>query len=161
MVAVHGGTLFWSVVTFLLLLIVLKKVAWIPIIQALENRETEIKEALSSAEKARENAEKASKDYDDLVKKARVEAQEIIMESKVTGERVRSEIKEIAEKEANEILEKAQNQIIAEREKAINEIKTVVVDFSIQAASKVIEKNLDSEDNRRIINDTIEGIGKA
>ena len=44
MVAVHGGTLFWSVVTFLLLLIVLKKVAWVPIIQALENRETEIKE---------------------------------------------------------------------------------------------------------------------
>ena len=60
-----------------------------------------------------------------------------------------------------EILEKAQNQISAEREKAINEIKTVVVDFSIQAASKVIEKNLDSADNKRIINDTIEGIGKA
>ena len=161
MVAVHGGTLFWSVVTFLLLLFVLKKVAWIPIIEALENREAEIKQALNSAEKARENAEKASKDYDNLVKKARAEAQEIIMESKVTGERVRSEIKEIAEKEANEILEKAQNQIIAEREKAINEIKAVVVDFSIQAASKVIEKNLDSADNKRIINDTIEGIGKA
>ena len=161
MVAVHGGTLFWSVITFLLLLVVLKKVAWAPIIQALETREAEIKDALSSADKARENAEKASKDYDDLVKKARAEAQEIIMESKITGERVRSEIKEIAEKEANEILEKVQNQIIAEREKAINEIKAVVVDFSIQAASKVIEKNLDSADNKRIINDTIEGIGKA
>ena len=68
---------------------------------------------------------------------------------------------EIAEKEAKEILEKAQNQIIAEREKAINEIKAVVVDFSIQAASKVIEKNLNSADNTRIINDAIEGIGKA
>ena len=69
MVAGHGGTLFWSVITFLLLLVVLKKVAWGPIIQALETREAEIKDALSSADKARENAEKASKDYDDLVKK--------------------------------------------------------------------------------------------
>ncbi len=161
MVQVHGGTLFWSVVTFLLLLVVLKKVAWIPIIEALENRESEIKNALSSAEKARENAEKASKDYDDLVKKARLEAQEIITESKSTGERIRTEIKETAEKEAHEIIEKAQNQINAEREKAINDIKKIVVDFSIQAASKIIEKNLDSDDNRRIVNDTIEGIGKA
>ena len=161
MVAVHGGTLLWSVITFLLLLVVLKKVAWAPIIQALETREAEIKDALSSADKARENAEKASKDYDDLVKKARAEAQEIIAESKNTSERVRTEIKETADKEAREMLEKAQIQISAEREKAINEIKTVVVDFSIQAASKVIEKNIDSEDNRRIITDTIEGIGKA
>ena len=62
---------------------------------------------------------------------------------------------------AHEIIEKAQNQINAEREKAINDIKKIVVDFSIQAASKIIEKNLDSDDNRRIVNDTIEGIGKA
>ena len=56
MVEVHGGTLFWSVITFILLLVILKKVAWVPIIEALENREVEIKEALSSAQEARENA---------------------------------------------------------------------------------------------------------
>ena len=161
MVQVHGGTLFWSVVTFLILLVVLKKVAWGPIIGALEARENEIKEALSSAEIARENAEKASKDYDNLVKKARAEAQEIITESKTTGERVREEIRETAEKEARDLINKAQIQIDAERENAVNEIKSVVVDLSIQAASKVIEKNLDSDDNKRIVKDTIEGIGKA
>tara|TARA_Y100000590_G_C15619766_1_gene977117 strand:+ start:456 stop:941 length:486 start_codon:yes stop_codon:yes gene_type:complete len=161
MVAVHGGTLFWSVITFLLLLVVLKKVAWAPIIQALETRESEIKDALSSADKARENAEKASKDYDELVKKARAESQDIIAESKAIGERLKEEIKNKADQEAREMLDKAQVQINAEREKAINEIKSTVVDFSILAASKVIEKNLDSEDNRRIISDAIEGIGKA
>ena len=161
MVAVHGGTLFWSVITFLLLLVVLKKVAWAPIIQALETRESEIKDALSSADKARENAEKASKDYDELVKKARAESQDIIAESKTIGERLKEEIKNKADQEAREMLDKAQVQINAEREKAINEIKSTVVDFSILAASKVIEKNLDSEDNRRIISDAIEGIGKA
>ena len=161
MVQVHGGTLFWSVITFILLLIVLKKVAWSPMIDALETRENEIKDALSSAENARENAEKATKDYDKLVKKAQLEAQDIIAESKLTGERLKQEIKETAENEAQEILEKAQSKISTERDQAINEIKSLVVDLSIQAASKVIEKNLDSDDNKRIINDTIEGIGKA
>ena len=161
MVEVHGGTLFWSVVTFLLLLVVLKNVAWGPIIEALEKRESEIKDALSSAEKARENAAQASHEYEEMVKKARTEAQDIIAESKSTAERVREDIKNTADKEAREMLDKAQAQIDTEREKAVNEIKSIVVDFSIQAASKVIEKNLDSDDNKRIINDTIDGIGKA
>ena len=161
MVQVHGGTLFWSVITFLILLVVLKKIAWSPIIEALESRESQIKEALNSAETARENAEKASQDYDDLVKKARAEAQEIVSESKATGERVRQEIKNTAEKEADDIINKAKAKIESEREKAINEIRSVAIDFSIEAASKVIERNLDSEDNRRIINDTIKEVGNA
>ena len=65
MVEGHGGLLFWSVITFLLLLVVLKKVAWGPIISALESREDEIKSALNAAEKAREEAEKVSSDYEE------------------------------------------------------------------------------------------------
>ena len=99
--------------------------------------------------------------YDELVKKAQLEAQDIIAKSKLTGERLKQEIKETADNEAQEILEKAQSKINTERDQAISEIKSVVVDLSIQAASKVIEKNLDSDDNKRIINDTIDGIGKA
>ena len=70
MVEVHGGLLFWSVITFLLLLVVLKKVAWGPILSALESREEEIKNALSAAEKAKEEAEKVSSDYEQSMKDA-------------------------------------------------------------------------------------------
>ena len=161
MVQVHGGTLFWSVITFVLLLLVLKKVAWGPIISALESRETEINEALKNAEKARDNTEKASQEYNDLISKARSESQQVLSESKISAEKIRQDIKENAENEAKNILENAKNQINAEREKAIQEIKSVVVDFSLQAASKVIEKNLDSKDNLKIIDDAIEGIGKV
>ncbi len=161
MVQVHGGTLFWSVITFVLLLLVLKKVAWAPIIGALESRETEINEALKNAEKARDNTEKASQEYNDLISKARSESQQMLSESKISAEKIRQDIKENAENEAKSILENAKNQINAEREKAIQEIKSVVVDFSLQAASKVIEKNLDSKDNLKIIDDAIEGIGKV
>tara|TARA_X000000368_G_scaffold416310_1_gene409957 strand:+ start:348 stop:923 length:576 start_codon:yes stop_codon:yes gene_type:complete len=161
MVQVHGGTLFWSVITFVLLLLVLKKVAWGPIISALESREAEINEALKNAEKARDNTEKASQEYNDLISKARSESQQVLSESKISAEKIRQDIKENAENEAKNILENAKNQINAEREKAIQEIKSVVVDFSLQAASKVIEKNLDSKDNLKIIDDAIEGIGKV
>jgi len=161
MVQVHGGTLFWSVITFVLLLLVLRKVAWEPIISALESREAEINEALKNAEKARDNTEKASQEYNDLINKARSESQQMLTESKISAEKIREDIKENAEKEAKNILENAKKQIATEREKAIQEIKSVVVDFSLQAASKVIEKNLDSKDNLRIIDDAIEGIGKV
>jgi F-type H+-transporting ATPase subunit b len=161
MVQVHGGTLFWAVVTFVLLLLVLKKVAWGPIISALESRETEISEALENAKKARDNTEKASQEYNELINKARSESQQMISESKISAEKIRQDIKENAENEAKNILENAKSQINSEREKAIQEIKSVVVDFSIQAASKVIEKNLDSKDNLKIIDDAIEGIGKV
>ena len=155
------GLFMWTIVTFLIVLFILKWKAWGPLMSALDKREKDIREALSSAEKAREEADKVAEDYDEMIRKAQSEAQKIVAESKTTGERVREEIKETAEKEARDILDKAQVQIDSEKKKAVQEIKSVVVDFSLQAASKVIEKNLESEDNRRLINDTIEGIGKA
>ena len=155
------GLFMWTIVTFFIVLFILKWKAWGPLISALDKREKDIREALSSAEKAREEADKVAEDYDEMIRKAQSEAQKIVAESKTTGDRVREEIKETAEKEARNILDKAQVQIESEKEKAVQEIKSVIVDFSLQAASKVIEKNLESEDNRRIINDTIEGIGKA
>jgi len=152
------GLFMWTIVTFLIVLFILKWKAWGPLMDALDKREKDIREALSSAEKAREEADKVAEDYDKMIRKAQEESQQIVVESKATGERVRKEITETAEKEAREILAKAQVQISSEKEKALQEIRSVVVDLSIQAASKVIEKNLDSEDNRRIINDTIKGI---
>ena len=155
------GLFMWTIVTFLIVLFILKWKAWGPLMSALDKREKDIREALSSAEKAREEADKVAEDYDEMIRKAQSEAQKIVAESKAIGERVREEIKGTAEKEARKILDKAQVQIQFEKEKAVQEIKSAVVDFSLQAASKVIEKNLESEDNRRLINDAIEGIGKA
>ena len=113
MVQVHGGTLFWSVVTFLLLLVVLKRVAWGPIIDALEARENEIKEALSSAEKARKEAEQVSSNYEDSIRKAQVEAQQIIADAKTAGEKVKVDLETTANEKADEIIEKAKVPFIA------------------------------------------------
>ena len=155
------GVFMWTIVTFFIVLAILKWKAWGPLIDALDKREEDIRNALSSAEKAKEEAGKVAEDYEEMIRKAQAEAQKIVAESKAVGEKVREEIKVTAEKEAGDILEKAQHQIQTEKEKAVQEIRSSVVEFSLQAAAKVIEKNLDSEDNRRLIKETVAGIGKS
>tara|TARA_Y100001970_G_scaffold7287_1_gene8298 strand:+ start:1194 stop:1673 length:480 start_codon:yes stop_codon:yes gene_type:complete len=159
MVEVHGGLLFWSVVTFLLLLVVLKKVAWGPIINALEQRENDIKDALNAAEEARKEAEKVSNDYEQSIKDAQRKSQQIIADSKESAEKIKAKIEVDASKKAETMLNDAKIQINAEKENAINEIKSIAVDLSIKAASKVVEKNIDNDDNRKLVNDVIAEIG--
>ena len=161
MLEVHGGLLAWTVLTFVLLLVVLKKVAWGPILDALEARENEIKDALNAAEKAREEAKQVSSDYEDAIRKAQAEAQQIISDAKTAGEKVKLDFEAVASEKADEIIEKAKAQIDAERIKVISEIKTVAVEISLSAAAKVIERNLDSDDNRKLVNEALEGIGQA
>jgi F-type H+-transporting ATPase subunit b len=155
------GLTIWTIITFFVVLAILKWKAWGPLIEALDKREEDIRNALSSAEKAKEEANKVAEDYEVMIRKAQAEAQKIVAESKAVGERVREEIKVTAEKEAGNILEKAQKQIQSEKANAIQEIRSTLVEFSLQAASKVIEKNLDSEDNRRLIKETVAGIGNS
>ena len=155
------GLFMWTIVTFFIVLANLKRKAWGPLIDALDKREEDIRNALSSAEKAKEEAGKVAEDYEEMIRKAQAEAQKIVTESKAVGEKVREKIKLTAEKEAGDILEKAQHQIQTEKEKAVQEIRSSVVEFSLQAATKVIEKNVDSEDNRRLIKETVAGIGKS
>ena len=155
MVEVHGGLLFWSVVTFLLLLVILKKVAWGPIISALEQRENDIKDALNAAEEAKKEAEKVSNDYEQSIKEAQKQSQQIIADSKEAAEKVKAKIENNASKKAESMINDAKIQINAEKENAINEIKAIAIDLSIEAASKVVEKNIDNEDNRKLVNDAI------
>ena len=161
MLEVHGGLLAWTVLTFVLLVVVLKKVAWEPILDALDARENEIKDALNAAEKAREEAERVSSDYEDSIRKAQAEAQQIISDAKTAGEKVKLDLETIANEKADEIIEKAKAQIDTERVRVISEIKTVAIEISLSAAAKVIERNLDSDDNRKLVNEALEGIGQA
>ena len=161
MLEVHGGLLAWTVLTFVLLLVVLKKVAWGPILDALDARENEIKDALNAAEKAREEAERVSSDYEDSIRKAQAEAQQIISDAKTAGEKVKLDLETVANDKADEIIEKAKAQIDTERVRVISEIKTVAIEISLSAAAKVIEKNLDSDDNRKLVKEALEDIGQT
>ena len=155
------GLFMWTIVTFLIVLFILKWKAWGPLMSVLDKRAEDIENALSAADRAKEDAEKASQDYEKLVQKAHSEAQQIIADSKAAGERVKNEVESAAKEKAEEMIGKAKTQIEAESQKAIQEIKSSVVDLSIEAAEKILEKNLDSEDNRKLVDQTLDSIGQV
>tara|TARA_B110000116_G_scaffold33440_1_gene25505 strand:- start:95 stop:658 length:564 start_codon:yes stop_codon:yes gene_type:complete len=149
------GLFLWTLVTFSIVLIILKTMAWGPLMEALDDREKRINDALSSADKAKEEAEKVSNEYDTMIKKAQAEAQDIVAKGKESGNNLRDEIERKANQKADELLEKSNKQIEAAKTKAIDEIKSISVDLAIQAASKVINKNLDDAANRDLAKSTI------
>ena len=149
------GLFLWTLVTFFIVLFILKMMAWKPLMDALDAREKRINDALSSADKAREEAEKVSNEYDEMIKKAQSEAQDIVAKGKEAGDNLKSEIERKAKEKADELLEKSDKQIEAAKAKAIDEIKSLSVDLAIQAASKVIDKNLDDSTNRDLAKSTI------
>ena len=155
------GLFMWTIVTFLIVLFILKWKAWGPLMTALDKREEDIKNALSAADRAKEDAEKASRDYEEVVKKAQAEAQRIVADGKAVGEKVKNDIESAARKSADDMIDKAKEQIEAESHKALQEIKSSVVDLSIKAAGIIIEKNLDSEDNRKLVDQTLDNMGQA
>ena len=149
------GLFFWTLVTFFIVLAILKVKAWGPLMDALDAREKRINEALSSADKAKEAAEKVSSEYDEMIKKAQAEAQEIIAKSKGAGNRLKEDIERKAKEQADELIEKSNKEIESAKTKAIDDIKSASVDLALQAASKVIKKNLDDSTNRDIAQSTI------
>jgi F-type H+-transporting ATPase subunit b len=155
------GIFLWTIVTFLIVLFILKVKAWGPLVEALEKREKQVKDSLKAAEKAITDAERVSDDYEKTILKAKTEAQQIISDAKTAGEKVKLDLETVANEKADQIIEKAKAQIDTERVRVINEIKTVAVEISLSAATKVIEKNLDSDDNRKLVNEALEGIDQA
>lgn len=155
------GLMIWTWVTFFIVLSILASKAWRPMIDALEQREQRIREALSNAEKAREEFEALNEKVEVQLQKSRKEAQQILADARTAAEKLRAELEADARKKAKVLLASAQGQINAEKERALREIKSTVVDLSVSIASKLIERNISSEDNRRLAEESISQIGKA
>ena len=155
------GIFLWTIVTFLIVLLILKVKAWGPLVKALENREKLVEDSLKAAEKAIEEAEKVSSDYEQSIKDAQVKSQKIILDSKKAAEKVKAEIEKTTAAKAESMIENAKEQINSEKDNAIKDIRDIAIDLSIDIASKVIEKNIDSEENRRLIEEAMNNIGKS
>ncbi len=154
----NPGIFLWTVVTFLIVLGILKWKAWGPLMEALDEREEKITSALDAASKAKEEAQKVSSDYEEMIAKAESERQDILAQAKKDADNLREKKESEADAKCNDMLDKAKKEIEAEKAKALKEIKSVAVDLSVETASKIIRKNLDSSDNRKIAEDTINSI---
>jgi len=149
------GTLFWTAATFIILLLILKKVAWGPILQTLAEREKRIREALEKAEATQKEAAAAMARHQESLEAAKREAQDLLAKSRKTAEAVKEEIVQKAQTEAANILERAKREINLEREKAVAELKKQAAELSIMIASKLIGKSLSKDEHKKLIEQSI------
>tara|TARA_S200000501_G_scaffold378718_1_gene443035 strand:+ start:11996 stop:12574 length:579 start_codon:yes stop_codon:yes gene_type:complete len=155
LVLLDPGLFIWTIITFIVLLTVLGKFAWGPLLKALDDRESKIRKSLDDADKARIELEQMSAESEEMISKARSDAQEIRVEAKNSAEKLKSEIKLQAENDAKKLHENAQKQIKVEKEKVISEIRKEVVALTVSISEKIIKRNLTTDDNKLFIEDSL------
>jgi F-type H+-transporting ATPase subunit b len=158
---INLGDVIATLVIFLILMALLKKFAWGPLMGVMQQREELVASEIDAAENARKEATKALEEQKALLKEARTEAQTIIESAKKQAEVQRDEIVEAARQEATRLKESAVREIETEKEKAIAQLRDEVVSLSVLAASKVLEKEISEADNSALIKETIAKAGEA
>jgi F-type H+-transporting ATPase subunit b len=148
---VDGGLMIWTVFIFVLLLAILRKFAWPAILGAVEARERALEQQLAEAERNRAEAAKLLEEHRRLLAEAKGQAHAIVVEARQLAEKERAVAMEKTKQEQEELLARARREIAAERDRAVAELRREAVDLSLAAASKLIEKRLDSETDRKLV----------
>jgi F-type H+-transporting ATPase subunit b len=149
------GLFIWTVLTFLVLLGLLAKFAWRPLLQALDSRQQGIRKALDDAQQAKQELERLQRESSDVLRKARVDADAVIAQSRIDADRLREELRQKAKTEAEGILKNAERQIQLETARALQQLRAEAVDLSVGIASKILQRNVTKEDNERLIADAL------
>ncbi len=143
--------MFWTIVIFVLLLIVLSRFAFKPILAAVEQRERSLQDAIDAAKRDREEAERVLAEHRAQLEKARGEAQKLIADGRATADKLRADLLEQTKAQQQDMLDRARRDIETEKNNAIAALRREAVDLAIAGASKVIERNLDSDANRKLV----------
>ena len=151
LVQVDPGLFIWTIVTFLVLLGLLAKFAWGPLLKALDERQEMIRKSLHDADQATQDLKRLHQESAQIIAAARADAQSIVAKSRVAADTVREDLKQKAKEEADALVRGAQRQIQLETARAVQQIRHEVVDLSLAVASKLIKKNLTQEDNDALI----------
>ena len=160
LVQVDPGLYIWTILTFGVLVLLLRKFAWGPLLAALERREKMIAGAVDDARKAREELERVKQDSAKVLAEARKEAESIVSRTRSDAELLRGELRKKAADEAAGIVANAERRIQQETAKAIQQVRAEAVDLSLAIASKVLHRNVTKEDNERLIADVVSSLDK-
>jgi F-type H+-transporting ATPase subunit b len=150
----------WTTVTFALLIVVLGKFAWGPILQMIETREKTIADALESAKRERAEAEKAAAEMHAALEKARQEAAEMVRRNQQEVAAAKAESMEEARRQSEELLKQARATIEEERRAAVAELRSQVVDLAIEAAGRLLATQMDEKKQRQLVEEYLEKLPK-
>jgi len=152
------GLYIWTIVTFLLLVALLGKFAWRPLLDALDRRQEAIRKSLDEARQAKQELERLHVESQRILAEARAQADVILSETRSDANRFREELKQKAQAEAQGIVRNAEKQIEQGTARALQQIRAEAVEISVAIASKLLQRNVTREDNERLIEETFRQI---
>jgi F-type H+-transporting ATPase subunit b len=145
-------------VTFFILLFILQKFAWKPILEGLKKREDYIRKSLEEADKIKEQLAQVEVQKVQILEQAKTQANSIIEQSRKTGHELERQIEQKAKKSAEEIVNSASQEIQGERQRVLQELKKQSVQTAVTLAEKILKENLDTQKNRNLINQAIKDV---
>jgi F-type H+-transporting ATPase subunit b len=157
---VNPGLMIWTVITFIILLLILKKVAWKPILTALDKRESDIKESLAQAEKARDDAKQILEQNQANLAKAEEESKKIIEQSRTYAESLKDQLIKDSKEQAKKIVDDASSEIQRKKDAAFEELKGQIAEIAVSAAEKIIRESLDAQKSKQVIDKYLNDVKK-
>jgi F-type H+-transporting ATPase subunit b len=157
---VNPGLMIWTVITFIILLLILKKVAWKPILTALDKRESDIRESLAQAEKAKEDAKKILEENQANLAKAEEESKKIIDQSRTYAESLKEQLIKESKEQAKKIVDDASSEIQRKKDAAFEELKGQIAEIAVNAAEKIIRESLDAQKSKQVIDKYLNDVNK-
>jgi F-type H+-transporting ATPase subunit b len=161
LLSLKGGLMFWTLAIFIVLLFVLSRFAFKPLIAAVEAREAALDAAIRNAQRDRDEAMKLLEEQQRQLEAARGEAQRFIADGRATAEKLKNSMLEETKIQQQEMMERARRELGNEKDRAIAELRREAVDLALAGASKVIGRNLDDAGNRKLINDFLGALPKS
>ena len=155
LISVTPGLMIWTIVCFLITLFVLKRYAFGPIQNMIDQRRERIRQSIEEAEHARSEARRLLDEHRSLIGQARREAEEILSEARRVADSQRERVKEETEADRKRRLEETRRQIEAETQRALEQIRSEVAELALLATTKVTGKVLDDEDHRRLVEEAV------
>lgn len=155
---IEPGLMIWTIITFIVLLLILWKAAWKPIVEALDSRAEKIRGDIDNADKARQEAEDILAQHRELMDNVKEESAKIIARGKEEAERVKNDIIEKANENAKDLTERAKREIELAKEKVLSDIKAEIVTLSTDIAAKIINMKLNPDDHNDLVNEILDKI---
>lgn len=160
MLDINPGLIIWTIITFIILVVVLRKAAWKPLLKALTDREDHIRTALHHADEAQREAQRLLEDNRKQLAQAEEQSQRIIKEGREMGDKLKAEIVEKANSSARATIEQAKDEIQREKEAALVQLRAEVADLAIGVAGKILDQNLDTPKQRQLVDTAIKDLQK-
>jgi len=160
MLDINPGLIIWTIITFALLVVVLGKFAWKPLLQALQSREQEIADSLKKAEEAKKDAERMMQENKIAMEKASTETARLIAEGRAMAEQLKSDIVAKANESAKKMLDQAKDEISREKDSAMAQLRSEVAELSISVAEKILDESLDNAKQKKMVDKVLQQLQK-